>query len=65
MTGPGAPSAWGTPGSRSYQVLPGLVSATVVIATLQVARVVLAEAFRSSLGLGSPGGIIRWNRKNP
>ena len=34
------------------QILPNLVSAIVVIATLQVAQVIIAEAFLSFLGLG-------------
>ncbi len=34
------------------QILPNLVSTTVVIATLQVAQVIIAEAFLSFLGLG-------------
>src|SRR5205085_11280892 len=34
------------------QILPNLVSAIVVIATLQVAQVIIAESFLSFLGLG-------------
>jgi peptide/nickel transport system permease protein len=34
------------------QILPNLVSAITVIATLQVAQVIIAEAFLSFLGLG-------------
>jgi ABC-type dipeptide/oligopeptide/nickel transport system permease subunit len=35
-----------------HQILPNLVSAIVVIATLQVARVIILESFLSFLGLG-------------
>jgi ABC-type dipeptide/oligopeptide/nickel transport system permease subunit len=42
------------------QILPNLVSAIVVIATLEVARVIIAESFLSFLGLGVPPPTPAW-----
>jgi peptide/nickel transport system permease protein len=42
------------------QILPNLVSAITVIATLQVAQVIIAEAFLSFLGLGTQPPTPAW-----
>ncbi len=42
------------------QILPNLVSAIVVIATLQVAQVIILESFLSFLGLGVPPPTPAW-----
>jgi peptide/nickel transport system permease protein len=42
------------------QILPNLMSAIVVIATLQVARVIILESFLSFLGLGVQPPIPAW-----
>jgi ABC-type dipeptide/oligopeptide/nickel transport system permease subunit len=42
------------------QILPNLVSAIVVIATLQIARVIILESFLSFLGLGVQPPIPAW-----
>jgi ABC-type dipeptide/oligopeptide/nickel transport system permease subunit len=42
------------------QILPNLVSAGVVIATLQVAQVIVLESFLSFLGLGVQPPIPAW-----
>ena len=50
------------------QILPNLVSAIVVIATLQVAQVIILESFLSFLGLGHPAadaGVGEHARRGP
>jgi ABC-type dipeptide/oligopeptide/nickel transport system permease subunit len=42
------------------QILPNLISASVVIATLQVAQVIVLESFLSFLGLGVQPPIPAW-----
>jgi ABC-type dipeptide/oligopeptide/nickel transport system permease subunit len=42
------------------QILPNLVSVIVVIATLQVARVIILESFLSFLGLGVQPPTAAW-----
>src|SRR4029434_11105136 len=45
------------------QILPNLISASVVIATLQVAQVIVLESFLSFLGLGVQPPIPAWGHR--